>query len=385
MVKNNQHNTFLIIAGEPSGDRHGAGFIRALKEKIPGCSVFGIGGDMMRKEGMEILFPIEKMAVLGIVEVLKHLPYIGTVFQTLIREAIKRRPAAVILIDYPDFNIRFAKKIRRHIHSGIKILYYISPQVWAWRRSRIKTIARYIDAMAVVFPFEKKFYEKTGMRVEFVGHPLLDVVRPSATKQEFFAKLGLHPNLPAIGLLPGSRRQEIVRHLPVMMEAMNAVNKDLEDVQVIIGRAQNAQVFVHDSLPSMTGFKTVLSDDIYNIMHYCTLVVVSSGTATLETAIAGTPMVIIYKMAPLTYFIARRMVATPFIGMANIVHDTKVVPELIQKDVRPGTIYVEVMRLLSDDSQYAEMKNTLAKTSSRLGKPGAAQRAADLLVEILNN
>jgi len=382
--KQDGQKTFLIIAGEPSGDIHGAGFIHALRKKFPGCSVFGIGGDKMRKEGMEILFPVEKMAVLGITEVIKHLPFIREVFRMLINEARMRKPAAVILIDYPDFNIRFARKIRKHFSSGIKIFYYISPQVWAWRKGRIKTIARCVDAMAVVFPFEEELYKKTGMRVEFVGHPLLDVVKPSSTKMEFFKKLRLNPNRPTIGLLPGSRHQEIVRHLPVMLEAMHNLYKYNEDIQVIIGRAQNVPDLVHDSLLRMPGFKTAKSRDIYNIMHYSTLVVVSSGTATLETALAGTPMVIVYKMSPLTYLIARLMVSMPYIGMANIVHGKKVVSELIQRDAKPGKIAGAVFQLLSDKTLYSEIQNTLRKTRNLLGKPGAAEKAVDLLVEILD-
>lgn len=382
--KQDGQKTFLIIAGEPSGDIHGAGFIHALRKKFPGCSVFGIGGDKMRKEGMEILFPVEKMAVLGIVEVIKHLPFIREVFRTLINEARMRKPAAVILIDYPDFNIRFARKIRKHFSSGIKIFYYISPQVWAWRKGRIKTIARCVDAMAVVFPFEEELYKKTGMRVEFVGHPLLDIVKPSSTKMEFFKKLRLNPNRPTIGLLPGSRHQEIVRHLPVMLEAMHNLYKYNEDIQVVIGRAQNVPDLIHDSMLRMIGFKTAKSRDIYNIMHYSTLVVVSSGTATLETALAGTPMVIVYKMSPITYLIARLMVSMPYIGMANIVHGKKVVPELIQRDVKPGKIAGVVFQLLSDKTIYSEIQNTLRKTRNLLGKPGAAEKAVDLLVEILD-
>jgi len=382
--KEGRQKTFLIIAGEPSGDVHGAGFIRELRKKFPGCSVFGIGGDMMRKEKMEILFPVEKMSILGIVEVIKHLPFIGEVFRTLINEIRMRQPAAVILIDYPDFNIRLAAKIRKHFPSGIKILYYISPQVWAWRKSRIETIARCIDAMAVVFPFEEELYKKTGMHVRFVGHPLLDVVKPSSAKMEFFKKLRLSPNHPTIGLLPGSRHQEIVRHLPVMLGAMHKIYKINEDIQVVIGITQNMRALVHESLFSATGFRMSLSEDIYNIMHYSTLVIVSSGTATLETALAGTPLVIIYKMSPITYLIARLMVSMPYIGMANIVHGKKVVPELIQNDAKPGKIAGAVFQLLSDKTLYSEIQNTLRNTRNLLGKPGAAERAVDLLLEILD-
>lgn len=379
-----RHKSYLVIAGEASGDMHGAAFIRSLKEKHPECSIFGIGGEKMRLEGMELIYSIEKLAVLGIVEVIRHLPFIKKVFNTLIEESVKRNPTAVILIDYPDFNIRFARKIKNRFGRKITIMYYISPQVWAWRKSRIKTIAQFCDGMAVVFSFEEELYRGTGMKVRFVGHPLLDIVKPSLPENGFFERHGFDRKKPVIGLLPGSRLQETNRHLPVMLESMEKLSKNFEGIQVIIGSAPNLSESAYSNIDAPGAPKTIIADDVYNIMHYSTVVVVSSGTATLETAIAGTPMVIVYKMSTLTYLIARKLVSLPYIGMVNIVHGNKVVPELVQNDARPEKIYTEVTRLLTDKEHYSRTKESLEKTRSLLGTSGAAQRAVDLLFEILN-
>lgn len=376
--------TFLIIAGEASGDTHGAGFICSLKKEYPGCSVYGIGGELMRKEGMELLYSIDRMAILGIAEVIKHLPFLRKVFHTLIEETVQRKPDAVILIDYPDFNIRLARKIRRRFENRIKIMYYISPQVWAWRKKRIHTIAKYCDAMAVVFPFEKELYKETGLKVKFVGHPLLDTVKPSLSKEDFFKKHGFNPENPVIGLLPGSRHQEIVRHLPEMLKAMDKLRTEMKNIQVIIGKATNIPEDTYNAIFTLSGQSVLLSEDVYDMMHHSSVVVVSSGTATLETAIAGTPMVIVYKMAAITYIIAKRMVSLPYIGLANIVHGSKIVPELVQDNVNEQNICREVGALLSDEKTYRETGKILNKTRSLLGEPGASNRAVELLIEVLS-
>jgi lipid-A-disaccharide synthase len=384
-LQKDKKNTFLLIAGEASGDAHGAGLIRSLKKEYPGCSTFGIGGEQMRKEGMELLYSIDRMAILGIVEVIRHLPFLRRVFQTLIKEAVSRKPDAVILIDYPDFNIRLARKIRNRFENRIKIMYYISPQVWAWRKKRIHTIAKYCDVMAVVFPFEEDLYKETGLKVKFVGHPLLDSVKPSLSKEDFFNKHGFNPDNPVIGLLPGSRHQEIIKHLPQMLEAMDKLQNEKKNIQVIIGKAQSIPEETYNSILTLTGHSEILSEDIYDIMHFSRLIVVSSGTATLETAIAGTPMVIVYKMASFSYFVAKKMVSLPYIGLVNIVHGSKIVPELVQDKVSVQDIYHEVGILMSDHNAYDEIKMTLLKTKSLLGDSGASGRAVDLLTEVLNS
>ena len=381
MTANNK--SFLLIAGEPSGDLHGAGFIRALKARIPDCEVFGIGGTKMAEEGMEILFSIDTLSVMGLSEVITHIPHIWRVFKAVVEEAVRRKPLAVVLIDYPDFNIRIAKAIRRRLHNQTKLFYYISPQVWAWRKRRIKKIARYIDAIAVVFPFEEDLYKKTNMHVFFVGHPLLDVVKPSSEREEFLRDHTFTDAHPIIGLLPGSRRQEVERHLPVMLETAAAIIKYNPHIQTVIGKAPNLPESVYLAYESVMPKNIIISEQVYNIMHYSTLVVVSSGTATLETALAGTPMIIIYKMSPVSYWIARCLVSLPFIGLVNIVHNRRVVPELIQNNAKPDTIAQMVIMLLNEPEMYDSMKRTLQTTKTLLGQPGAAERAVDMLFSIV--
>ena len=372
----------MIVAGETSGDIHGADFIKNLKERIPCCSIFGIGGGKMQLEGMEILFSVEKMAILGIVEVVRHLPFIHKVFRTLLHEIKVRKPSAVVLIDYPDFNIRLAKKIRKEFGTDIKIMYYISPQVWAWRKYRIKTIARLVDVMAVVFEFETDLYKSTGLNVNFVGHPLVDMVKPKYSRETFYQKYSLDPQYPVISLLPGSRRQEIIRHLPAMLASIGKLNEDQKSIQVVVGKAPHIHDSVYTDIISAANCTPELGRDIYDCMYYSTLVVVASGTATLETGIAGTPMVIVYKMAPVTYYIIKSLISLPYIGLVNIVHKNKVVPELVQNDVRPGKISEEVTRYLDDAAYYFDVKSTLDKTRYLLGEPGASKRAVDTLINI---
>ncbi len=375
--------TIALIAGETSGDIHGAAVIEDLKKHIPQAVLFGIGGDMMRKQGMEILFHVNKMAILGFTEVVKHLPFIQKVFRTLLNEIAERKPDAVVLIDYPGFNIRLAKKIRNRFGTNIKIMYYISPQVWAWKKNRIKIIAKSVDVMVVVFEFEVELYKSTGMNVEFVGHPLLDVVKPANSRDEFFRKYGLDPEKPVISLLPGSRNQEIIRHLPPLLEAMEKMSVDKNSMQILIGKAPHIDESVYTGFLKAKDKPPLLVSEVYDCMFHSTAVVVSSGTATLETGIAGTPMVIVYKMSQLTYALAKRMVSLPYIGMVNIIHNRKVVPELIQHDASPDKISHELNRFLSDTSYYNDVKSTLNTTSSLLGEPGASGRAADTLIKLL--
>ncbi len=375
--------TIALIAGETSGDIHGAAVIESLKKHIPQAVLFGIGGDMMRQQGMDILFHVNKMAILGFTEVVKHLPFIQKVFRTLLNEVAVRKPDAVVLIDYPGFNIRLAKKIRSRFGTNIKIMYYISPQVWAWKKNRIEIIAKSVDVMVVVFEFEVELYKSTGMNVEFVGHPLLDVVKPANSCDKFFRKYGLDPEKPVITLLPGSRNQEIIRHLPPLLEAMEKVSADKNSVQILIGKAPHIDKSVYTGFLKAKDKPPLLVNEVYDCMFHSTAVVVSSGTATLETGIAGTPMVIVYKMSQLTYALAKRMVSLPYIGMVNIIHNRNVVPELIQHDASPDKISHELNRFLSDTSYYNDVKSTLNTTSSLLGEPGASGRAADTLIKLL--
>ncbi|MFC1564565.1 lipid-A-disaccharide synthase [candidate division KSB1 bacterium] len=380
--KRTESPNFLIIAGEHSGDIHGAKLAKELKNRIPKCTIFGIGGDLMDNEGVNILYHVEKMAVLGFSEVIKHLPFFREVMDKLIHETEKWKPAVVILIDYPGFNIRFAQKIRKLYPAEMKILYYISPQVWAWKKGRIKTLAKNLDSMAVVLPFEEEIYRGTGLNVKFVGHPLTEVVKPSMNKEEFQSKYNLTGESKIIGLLPGSRRQEIERHLPEMLDAINILREKFPGLKSVIGRpGMIGEDFYSTFLEGKTD--VTVSDETYDIMHHSDFIITSSGTATLETALAGTPMCIIYRMSGFSFFIAKRLVKLPYIGLANIVLGERVVPELIQKDVSPEKISEIVEEHLTNDSLYSEVKEKLKKTRSVLGEPGAEQKVADMVEELL--
>ncbi len=382
--KRTESPNFLIIAGEHSGDIHGAKLAKELKVRIPKCNIFGIGGDLMAEEGVDLLYPVEKMAVLGFTEVIRHIPFFKEVMEKLVNETEKRKPAVVILIDYPGFNIRFAQKIRKLYPAEMKILYYISPQVWAWKKGRIKTLAKNLDSMAVVLPFEVDVYKDTGLNVKFVGHPLIEVVKPVSEKAVFRKNVGVDDTAKLIGLLPGSRKQEIERHLPVMLEAFSILKEKFPGMKAVIGKPGLIEKDFYSNFSSSgMGNDVILSDETYEIMHHADFIITSSGTATLETAMAGTPMCIIYKMSGITFFIARRVVTLPFIGLANIVLDEKVVPELIQKDASPEKIAETAENYLTDEELYGEVRTKLSKTRSVLGEPGAEKRVADMVEDLL--
>jgi len=379
----NELQNFMIIAGEPSGDMHGAELVRLLKARQPGSAVFGVGGEMMKNEGFEVLVPLEKMAILGFVEVVKHLPFIRRVFKILLSEVERRRPKAVILIDYPGFNIRFAGMIRKRFGEDIRIFYYISPQVWAWKKRRIHTLAKTVDAVAVVFPFEEELYLSVGAPVKFVGHPLVEKVRPSKSREEFYDSAGLDPDKPVVGLLPGSRMQEVERHLPHMLGALRILRRDFPGIQAVIGKTPYIAEKQYSELMDRFDVQPAVSEEIYNIMHHSDVLVVSSGTATLESGLSGTPMVIIYRMSPLSYVIARLVVTLKFVGLVNIVHGGKIVPELIQNDASPENIAAETAAFLNDSAMSGSVRQKLESTRTLLGEPGAAQRAVDFFMEKL--
>lgn len=371
----------MIIAGEPSGDIHGADLIRAAKAKMPHAEFFGIGGESMKKEGAELFFPIEKMAILGFIEVIKHLPFIRKVFARMLKEVRDCKPDIIVLIDYPGFNIRFARKIKELYGSSIKVLYYISPQVWAWKKKRRYTIASVVDMMAVVFPFEVDVYKGTGLDVRFVGHPLVDNVIPQFSRDEFLEKYNLSGSGPVIGLLPGSRKQEIGRHLSIMSDSVNRLKNDFPGLKAVIAKIPFQPESLYRSC--LDNDDVAFCDDAYSVMRYSTVLAVASGTATLESGLSGTPMVIMYRMSPISFRIARFVVKLPHVGLINIVHGKKVVPELIQDDANSDTVAKSLGQFLNDKELYSQTAEQLSTTSAILGDPGASERTADLLIELL--
>ncbi len=365
-----------IIAGEPSGDLIGGLFVRAVKEKDPSASFFGIGGVRMREAGVELLHTTQEMAFLGFAEVLKHLPFVSRVLnevEALLRE---RKPGLLVLIDYPGFNLRLAERAKR---LGIPVMYYISPQVWAWGKGRVKKMRRLVDKMVVAFPFELAIYEKEGIPVEFVGHPLLEVVKSRLSRQEFCSQAGLSPEKPILGLLPGSRRQEVEKILPVMVEAARVIKEKKPDVQPVVGMAEgldDRDFCSARDLPRVKGLT-------YGLMAASDLVLVASGSATLETGILGTPMVVIYKTSFLSYQIAKKVVTIPDIALINVVAGKRLVPEFVQGQARPSKVAEAALELLGDSSKRGEIKQELKRAVSSLGGPGASAKAAGIALSML--
>jgi lipid-A-disaccharide synthase len=368
----------MIIAGEPSGDLHGSGLVRELKRRVPGCEMFGVGGDKMQAAGMHLIYHIRELSVMGFLEVVQHLPLLRSVERTLEAIVKARRPEVLVLIDYPGFNLRFARTARKF---GMKIVYYISPQVWAWNRGRVKKMKGLIDKMLVVFPFEVELYRAEGIDVEFVGHPLLEVLTEPQGRREFCKRYGFDAAKPIVGLIPGSRKQEIERIFPVMLGASRLLRRQF-NVQLAVGvssvlEADFVKSFVRDDLPVQ-----LIRNATYDVMKNSDVVLVTSGTATLETAYYQTPMVVVYKTSALNYLIARPLIRIRNIALVNILAGERVVPELLQGRATVQSLAVEAALLLRDPKLRADVSHRLRNVRDKLGTPGASERAADAVLSV---
>ncbi len=374
------NNTFLIVAGEASGDRHAAELIREMKKITPGISFWGIGGDEMKKLGVHLFYHIHQMAFLGFAEVIRHLPFIQKVFRTLRDWVDRNRPAAVIVIDYPGFNLRLAKQMSR---LGIPVIYYITPQLWAWHEKRVEKIRKYISLPLVIFKFEEEFYKKHGVHAKFVGHPLVDEITISLSDSEFRKKYGLSESKKIVALLPGSRKNEVKELLPVMAESTILFEHE-SDIEWVVGKSPAVDRSVFDTVLKKFPAVHVIENDSHHIMKYAYVALVASGTATLELGFLGTPMVVLYKVAPLTYSIGKRLIKIPYIALANIVCGKKVVPELIQQDLTKKNIQSELRSFFNDSDYYKNVCNELNNIPRALGKPGGAERAASEIMKFLD-
>jgi lipid-A-disaccharide synthase len=382
MAEKGPGRSVLMVAGEVSGDLHGAHLVEAVRAVAPETRFFGMGGRALRLAGMEVLFPCEPLSVVGITEVAARL---GIIFRTLkgLKEAlVRRRPDLVILIDFPDFNLRVARAASR---AGIPVLYYVSPQVWAWRRGRVRQIRRWVRKMAVLFPFEVPIYEAAGVDVTWVGHPLLDQVNPFLTREEASERFGLDPGRRIVGLLPGSRLHEVERLLPVFLDAAALMRQAMPDVQFVVARAPG----LSDRLFAPLGEERAVPVRIvegasHEVMALSDLLVMASGTATLEGAILGKPMVIAYRVSRLTYWVGRALIrGIRYIGLVNLVAEKRVAPELIQDEANPERVAAEALRFLGDPDLYGATVEALAEVRRRLGEPGAATRAARIVLDML--
>lgn len=369
--------SIMMVAGEASGDMHGAKLVAAMREQSQDIRVCGIGGPALAAQGMEILYDSSRLAVVGIVEVLSHFRFIREAMRALEKRLREQPPQLLILIDYPDFNLILAKKARRR---GIPVFYYISPQVWAWRSGRVKTIKKRVDRMAVILPFEKDFYKKRGMAVEYVGHPLMDTVRAAMPRAEFLQSQGIAPDSTVIGILPGSRKREIAVMLPVFLAAAEEMQSRLRKPVFLLPLAPTLSeddLLAHGLAEAGVEVR-VIRENRYELMAACDAVMAASGTVSLELAILDVPMVISYRVSPLTYFLGRRLIKVQYASLVNLVAGREVVPELLQDEAKPEKIASATVRLVADQAERAAMLAGLAEVRERLGGAGASVRAARL-------
>jgi lipid-A-disaccharide synthase len=371
----------IIVAGEASGDLLASRLVAAIKDILPGTRFYGLGGDGMRGEGVEIFYDLTRLSVVGFFEVIKHLVTIREVFDLLLEKAEAIKPDCVILVDYPGFNLRLARELKKR---DIKVIYYVSPQIWAWGLGRVHLIKKIVDKMIVIFKFEEDLYKGYGVDASFVGHPLLDVAKPTISKSQFMPSVGLAPNKTTIALLPGSRDKEVERLLPIMLQACKIIRKLNPQIQLVLLKAStvNNKIFkkclknIDFSLPATT-------NQTYNGLNAADCAIVASGTATLETAILQIPMVVIYKVSFLTWLFIKPMIKIPHIGLVNVVAGKKIVPECLQYQAKPEIIARHILEILEPDKLSA-IKNELAKLRGSLGEEGASRRAAQIVADLLS-
>jgi lipid-A-disaccharide synthase len=377
----------MIVAGEASGDLHGARLVQEMRSRDRSLSFFAIGGRALKEAGARVRVDADALSVVGITEVVSRLPVLIRAMRTG-KEMLRRlRPALLVLIDFPDFNLHLAALAKK---LGIPVLYYITPQVWAWRKGRVRIIRRRVDHAAVILPFEVDFFRRHGIAATYVGHPLLDD-GPSADdgpKQNS----DLQPpetTDPVVGLLPGSRHREVVRHLPSMIEAASRIarrngrTRFLVSVAPSVGRATVEAVVA--AQPATPARITLAEAPVQNIFQRCTLVVAVSGTVTLQAALAGVPTVIIYRVSPASYWIGRLLIRVPYIGLANLIAGRQVMPELVQDQASPDSIAKTVSGLLARPERLEKMRRALLKVRDRMGRPGAASRVADIAMEMIGD
>ena len=375
-------NSLFIIAGESSGDLHGASLAHALRERDPGITLAGMGGHRMRDAGVEIIHDVTALAAVGVVEVIGVLRTVNAVFHQMIAQLDRRRPDAVVLIDYPTFNLRFA----RWAHDrGVPVVYYICPQVWAWHESRVKKIRRYTDKRLVILPFETAFYARHGIEATFVGHPLLDGLAAYRHERRFAAEIGLPTDRFILGLLPGSRGNEIGRLFPVMLGAAERIADELGGITVATAPAPSVPPEDYSTWPARTKLPLhLVPGKTYELMAGADLLLIASGTATLEAGIIGTPMIVTYKLSPPTALLARLLVrGVRHVSLTNLVAGRELVPELLQSQATPETIARTALALVREGKLPRMAAELAAEVRPRLGEPGAPGRAADEVLALL--
>lgn len=372
----------VIVAGEASGDAHAGRMIAALKARRPEIEVSGIGGDALRQAGTEIFTDFRELAVMGLVEVLKRYREIKAVFNQLVERLRREKPDLLILVDYPGFNLKLAKQAHK---LGIPVLYYISPKVWAWRPGRVKTIRRYVDHMAVLFPFEETLYQDAGVPVSCVGHPLVDAVHSAFNAQQAKQHFEIEPEHRVLGLFPGSRRSEVEALLPIMLQTAEKIKQRHFDLEVVLPLAPGLDMAFLQPMLKQSGLDIkVVSGDFYDVIRSCDAIVAASGTVTLEIALMGVPHLIVYRVAPMSYRILKRLVKIPYVGLCNIVTHDNIITELLQDEVTVDNLDQHLTPLLTDPQAKSRAEYIRQQVLTALGPAGGADNAAQVILDRLD-
>jgi lipid-A-disaccharide synthase len=371
--------SLLLSAGEASGDMYAARLAAALKQRAD-VEIFGMGGPQMRAAGVDIVTDYSEVSVVGITEILSHLPSLVRAMRRLVTEAERRKPALAILTDFPGFHLRLARKLKPR---GIKNIYYICPHFWAWRPWRVRIVRRRFAQALCIFPFEEKFYGDARVPVKFIGHPLVGAVHASLDRPAFCREQGLDPGKQLVTILPGSRAAELRQHLPVLRDACQRIHRESQAQFVVAAAPGSNLATLREAWPAGLPLKIVVGET-YNALASADAAIVSSGTATIEAALLDVPMVVVYRVTPLTAALAKPLVRTPFFSMVNLIAGKRAVRELIQSDFTPDRVAAEILRLLNDQSAREALRRDLAEVRQRLGPPGAVDRAADAILQLLS-
>ena len=368
----------MISCGEPSGDLYAGALATELLRLDPAATIVGFGGRHLREAGALLTADFGGLSVTGLLEVFRVLPRTYATYRALVREAKATRPDVFVAVDFPDFNFRLARAVRR---LGVPIVYYISPQLWAWRRGRMKTMGQIADRVLVIFPFEEPIYRDAGIPVQWVGHPLLDVTRPTASRAAVLSGLGLDPQRPVVALLPGSRHNEVESILPDLVRSATLIRDRLSSAQFVVPRAPHLDDGSFEPLNQLSGV-VVTEGRADDVLAVADVALVASGTVTVQAALHECPMVVVYRLSPLTYRLGKPFVHVDTYAMANLVAGRRVVPELIQDDFTPERVATEALRVLTDPAHAASVRRDLHEVRGRLGTPGASRRAAEAVLEV---
>jgi lipid-A-disaccharide synthase len=376
--------SIYISAGEASGDWHGAGVVQGLKKSLPGHTLFGLGGDRMQEQGVELLFHSKRLSFMGFAEVVRHLPYIFHVRRRVLREILERKPDLLILIDYPGFHFNLLHSLRKKsTNYRPKVLYYIAPQVWAWKAGRAKVLSEMADGIAVIFPFEVPIFQQYGANVHFVGHPLLDEVGEITPRGEYLNGMKFAADDQVVGLFPGSRKQEIRRHLPLLLETAKLLRKFQPNLKFILAEAPHVPDELFDQIIGDTVGIARARGQSHLILAHANASIVKSGSSTIEAAYFGNPFIVYYKTAALSYEIGKRVVKVKHIAMANLLAGEEIVPEFIQHEANADNLCAAILPLLTIPAKIKQAREGLKKVRAQMGEPGAGMRVAEMAKELV--